>query len=90
MCVNLLYRTDHCYVSSGWVILVSLVTVLNCVVGYRQEAGARGGQPAVGMKLSTLVQRLQVCKLKQARYQDCDIMHLYGNVVVMRTCTPHF
>ena len=26
----------------------------------RQEAGARGGLPAVGLKLATLVQRLQV------------------------------
>ena len=34
------------------------------LIHYRQEAGARGGKPAVGLKLATLVQNLQVRLLK--------------------------
>ena len=45
--------------------LNKLITVVYCFIHCvylhcRQEAGARGGKPAVGLKLATLVQNLQV------------------------------
>jgi len=50
------------------------VTMHTCTVGVycRKEAGAKGGVPAVGLKLSDLVQRLQVAYqlTTQGKFQE--------------------
>ena len=50
-----------------------MVTKCELVVHYRQEAGPRNGLPAVGLKLSHLVDKLQV-----SVYGSCALMLYYA------------